>query len=106
MTPLELLMSMDWTLAGPREVRDEDGAFFEMRVAELPDFFVAARTEAEVRAEAEDALRTFLASYVDRGELPPLPEPKWVFIAHAFGVHPSTQENANLFTGRHAHAAG
>jgi len=45
----------------------------EARIAELPDFFVGAATPEEAIADAAAALEAFLASYRDRGELPPLP---------------------------------
>ena len=70
---IENLMSQSWTWTGPTEVQDPDGTFFELRVAELPDFFVACRTREEVEAEAAEALRAFLQSYLDRDELPPIP---------------------------------
>jgi predicted RNase H-like HicB family nuclease len=55
--------------------RDEHGnEWWEIRIEELPDFFVAARTRDEAIAEAAPALAAFLESYLGRGELPPLPE--------------------------------
>ena len=73
MTLIDKLMECRWTWQGPT-MRQQDGeASFEMRIQELPDFFVAARTRDGVQMEMEDALRAFLLSYLDRGESPPVP---------------------------------
>lgn len=72
MKTLDGLMRLPWTLLGPERI-DEDGGYFAIRIAELPDFFVAGESEEEVNAEFTDALRAFLESYTARGELPPLP---------------------------------
>ncbi len=69
---VDLLTKMPWTWRGPIEVDDEEVAYYELRIAELPDFFVAGSSPSEVNAEREEALRAFLASYVERGEAPPL----------------------------------
>lgn len=74
---LETLMSMPWTRVGPTEVRTPEGTHFEIRIEELPDFFVADRTAKGAEDELQDALRAFLSSYVERDALPPLPQPKW-----------------------------
>ncbi len=82
---LEELMLQPWTWTEPMFVPDPEGAYWEQRVAELPDFFVAAAGRSDVMKEAPAALRAFLESYVDRGENPPLPNPgrsEWVY---AFG---------------------
>jgi predicted RNase H-like HicB family nuclease len=74
---LDELMDLPWTWQGPREVRD-DGTHWEIQVAELPDFFVAGESYDEVLRELPTALRAFLASYLDRGETPPIPKhPEW-----------------------------
>lgn len=64
-----------WTWVGPKRTEDEGGVYFTLRVVELEGFLVAARTEEEVRAEAEIALEGFLDSFVARGD--PLPSPLW-----------------------------
>jgi hypothetical protein len=68
----ELLM-LPWSILGPRAVDDGQGnRHFEIRVKELPDFFVAGATESEVLYDFKPALLAFLESYT--GEpLPTLP---------------------------------
>ena len=95
MTPLEFFEGMRWTWHGPTEVREEDGAYFEMRIVELPGFFVAGETADEVQRERGEALRTYLASYVDRGEVPPIRE-TWVIVMHEAGSPPSAEGNAGM----------
>jgi predicted RNase H-like HicB family nuclease len=64
-----------WSIRGPRMVTDEFGnKHFELRISELPDFFVAASTESEALYELKPALLAFLESYVAEGETPPLPK--------------------------------
>ncbi len=77
MSLLEDLMQQPWTWIGPRFVQDPAGDHFEMRIAELPDFFVAGDSAEEIKREAPDALRAFLGSFVSEGELPPLPVRLW-----------------------------
>ncbi len=76
MTILEGLVRQPWTWVGPRRI-DDESPYYELRILELPDFFVAGDTPEETLAEAEEALRAFLESYVAEGELPTLPAPKW-----------------------------
>ena len=79
---LEQLMALPWTWQGPRRVEaDNEVPFYELRVAELPDFFVAAATSEAARMEASPALRAFLRSYLDVGETPPLPKRRrhWIW---------------------------
>ena len=89
MTPLEAFERLHWTWIGPSEVRDEYGVHFEMRIAELPSFFVAGESAAEVEREKVEALRAFLASYVERDELLPLQPPTvaWEVVIHEIGGH-------------------
>lgn len=67
------LMRMPWNYQGPRRVVDEGEEHWELRIEELPDFFVAGRSHEEVLNDTPDALRTFLESYLLRGETPPTP---------------------------------
>ena len=68
------MVALPWSWTGPTEERDEHGnTWWEARIEELPDFMVAGESAQEVIAEAGSALEAFLASYVDRGEIPPLP---------------------------------
>ncbi len=66
-----------WPIRGPSRVTDEHGStHYEMRVRELPDFFVAASSEAEALYEFGNALLAFLESYTSEGEVPPVPAGK------------------------------
>jgi hypothetical protein len=74
MTVSEMLR-LPWHWHGPFEVRDPFGSVhFELRIRELPDFFVAG-TRDGVLAECAEALAAYLQSYVDHQEVPPLPAP-------------------------------
>jgi len=44
-----------------------------MRVRELPDFLLAASSEAEALYDFRSALLAFLESFKSEGELPPVP---------------------------------
>lgn len=67
-----------FTFVGP--IRHGD--HFELRVKELPDFFLAAETIEEVYGELRGALGAFLATYVIRGEpLPTVNTESWVILA-------------------------
>jgi hypothetical protein len=51
-----------------------------MRIDELPDFYLAAPDYEGVMIELRPALEAFIASYLDRGEVPPLPPGnRWVW---------------------------
>lgn len=68
------MVGLPWRWVGPTHERDEAGnEWWELRIEELPDFFVAAETHEGVIAEASAALTAFLESYVGAGETPPLP---------------------------------
>jgi len=80
---LEQLLLLPWTWDGPTVVHDPEGIYWEVRIQELPEFFVAAPTENELREELVPALAAFLRSYIDRGQEPPRPNPgrrEWVFM--------------------------
>jgi predicted RNase H-like HicB family nuclease len=66
---LNQLMRLPWTFVGPKEFEGH----FELRIAELPDFFLAGETKAEVLEDLRGALETFLQSFIAEGEEPPLP---------------------------------
>jgi predicted RNase H-like HicB family nuclease len=77
------LMMLPWTWQGPRPVAEGDEiTHYELRVAELPDFFVAGESAKEAREEAAPALRAFLESYLEAGDLPPMPTrpDHWVWL--------------------------
>jgi len=68
-------VALPWKWDGPTQCSDGSGAtWYEVRVAELPDFLVAGATQEEVLADVAEALEAFIASYLDRGENPPLPD--------------------------------
>lgn len=71
MKDLENYLSLPWTIIRGEE--EDDGRYLVLRIAELPGFVVAARTEAELFASYRPALEAFLASYLDEGEEPPVP---------------------------------
>ena len=83
MTPAEMtvdqMMGLRWGWQGPLEIREPDeDPYFEIRIRELPEFFVAGRTREEVLSGSGPALRSFLQSYVDAGDQPPLPDDRQV----------------------------
>lgn len=56
-----------------REQHSDDGWYASLRIDELPGFVVAARTDDELDGMFWPALRSYLLSYLDDGEEPPLP---------------------------------
>ena len=70
-----LMVGLPWSWVGPTEEKDEHGnVWHELRVEELPDFFVAADSAKAVIAQAGAALEAFLESYLEQGQQPPLPK--------------------------------
>jgi hypothetical protein len=69
---LETLLRMPWTIQGPTECYLGYQHWYEIRVAELSDFFVAGATWDECANGYLDALESFLASYTEHGETPPV----------------------------------
>ena len=81
------MMGLRWGWQGPREIREPDSdPYFEIRIRELPEFFVAGHTREEVLSGSGPALRAFLQSYVDAGDQPPLPDDRQI----SWLVHRST----------------
>ena len=72
MRDLGLLLSMPWTIE--RSERHDDGDYFVLRIRELPGFVAASNDPAELEQIFWDALQDHLASYLEDGEMPPLPE--------------------------------
>jgi predicted RNase H-like HicB family nuclease len=70
---LREMMQQRWSVVGPRQVELDGFPYWEIQVAELPDFVVAGETRAEVLNEYPAALEAFLRSFVEAGEDPPLP---------------------------------
>ena len=79
---LNSLLAMGWTYLGPTRVQDEGDAWWEIRIGELPDFFVAGRNRTEVLQELRPALTAFLSSYLEAGDEVPIPRPRWLFIGY------------------------
>lgn len=68
------MVSLPWRWRGPTSERDHQGnEWWELRIEELPEFFVASPSREGAIAEAGAALEAFLGSYDSRSELPPLP---------------------------------
>ena len=70
---IDELVELPWTWEGPNHIREGGNETFEYRVKELPDFFVLGESPQEARREAVPALRAFLQSYLENGEVPPVP---------------------------------
>lgn len=77
------LMRARWSVRGPRRVVDGETAHWEIRVDELPDFFVAAESPDEALDEYLPALKAFLESYLEAGEQPTLPPAPKTWIPRA-----------------------
>lgn len=68
------MMGLRWGWQGPNEIREPgEEPYFELRIRELPEFFVAGQTREEVLAAAGPALQAFLESFTEAGTRPPLP---------------------------------
>jgi len=85
MKTLKELVALPWSIRGPTPKQDEFGnGWWEIRVQELPDFFVAGESQDEAIAEYGPALVAFLRSYTEAGEqpgtLPDPAEPAWQVI--------------------------
>ena len=94
MSPSELVM-LPWSIVGPRLVQDQQGnRHYEMRVKELPDFFVAGRTESEVLYDFKRAFLAFLESFAGH-PLPVLPQGMPVKYA-LFTARPSVERPVQL----------
>ena len=72
MRDLGLLLSMPWTIE--RSERHDDGDYFVLWIRELPGFVAASNDPAELEQIFWDALQDHLTSYLEDGEMPPLPE--------------------------------
>jgi hypothetical protein len=69
------MVGLPWRWLGPTHERDEHGnEWWEVRIEELPEFFVAMPTSQAAIAEVGPALTAFLDSYLSQGETPPLPD--------------------------------
>ncbi len=64
-------LTLPWTIV--HSEHHDDGDYVALEIEELPGFLVAARTDKELEEQFWPALEAFLLSYVERGEVPPLP---------------------------------
>jgi len=72
------LMSAGWSVTGPTMVDEGGEVHWEIRVPELPDFFVAGATREEALDEFLPAFRAFIECVVDGGDVMPRPaQPRW-----------------------------
>jgi predicted RNase H-like HicB family nuclease len=65
-------LRMPWTIV--RSEYQDDGEYIALHVRELPGFVVAATTENELEQLFWPALSSFISSYLEDGESPPMPE--------------------------------
>jgi predicted RNase H-like HicB family nuclease len=66
------MVGLGWSFRGPTSIEEDGNSWFEIRITELPGFFVAAATKEDARAAVGAALEAYLASFVDAGEDLPL----------------------------------
>ena len=86
-------MNHPWTWQATR-VQYDGETFFELRVAELPDFLVASDAVDELLQMRADALEVFLLSYLEHGQTPPFPQRARVVQA---SNSPRVESNASSF---------
>lgn len=72
MTLREYLTLPPWTIVRSTD-SDDEGEYIVLEVAELPGFAATGRDDDEVAANFWSGLELFLQSYLDDGEIPPLP---------------------------------
>lgn len=91
------LYRLPWTIQGPTHRTDEHGnQWWEIRVAELPEFFVAGETRDEAMTDYPDALTAFLGSYEAEGRLPPIPtDTLWRWLVSLTGDSTTTTGSTN-----------
>ena len=74
-----VLAALPWTYLGPIKKEVDGRVWFELRIAELPDFFLASESAAELFREVRPALVTFVLSYLEHNEQLPHPPVRWLF---------------------------
>ncbi len=79
---LNSLLAMGWTYVGPTRIQDGRDVWWEIRVKELPDFFVAGEDREGALRELRPALEAFLSSYLEAGDEVPIPALRWLFIGY------------------------
>lgn len=95
---LEEMLSLPWNWQGPKHISEQDGSeHYEMRIGELPDFFLAGTSEKEVLDELLPALRAYLQSHIARGETVPSPAAMgtWQFVV--LRKRPVASETASVY---------
>jgi predicted RNase H-like HicB family nuclease len=71
------LLDLSWTIVRTDAIR-EGVRYIELSVEELTGFMVFGSTPAEVEERFWPGLRLFLESYLEAGEMPPLPSTRAV----------------------------
>lgn len=80
---LDEMLVLPWNWQGPKRTKNQDGSeHYEMRIAELADFFLAAESKDGVLDQLVPALKAYLQSYIERGETVPSPAAvgTWQFV--------------------------
>lgn len=88
-TSIDELLSLPWTVQ--LEERRDDGRYYVARVKELPGFVVTIESRDEFERVFWSAIQEHLQSYLDHGEVPPLPD---------------LEDSSGLLTGRDATISG
>ncbi|MBI4544166.1 MAG: type II toxin-antitoxin system HicB family antitoxin [Gemmatimonadetes bacterium] len=94
MNDVRRYLSLPWTIE--RSERTDDGHYFVLTVAELPGFVVAGRSEEEVEQEFWPALESFIESYLEDGQEPPLPARVRGVVRRPAVVRPPTASAADV----------
>jgi predicted RNase H-like HicB family nuclease len=105
------MVNLPWTWRGPNRVEEDGNIHWEITIDELPDFFVAAESHAAVLNELPAALKAFLQTYIDRDEIPPMPQQidRWRVVkvwTPAMSAPSTTVEPATLGVSRELVTAG
>lgn len=74
---LTALLNKGWSYVGPFQVQDTGDSWWELRITELPDFFIAGENRVEVLQELRPALRAFLSACLASGDPVPNPGGRW-----------------------------
>lgn len=68
---VEWLVRCPWTQRRTQHDTDQERPYWMLRIDEMPDFMLACDTAEALARETPDALRAFLGSYIESGEMPP-----------------------------------
>ena len=104
---LDELLRLPWSWSGPTEVTEGGDTHFEVRIAELPEFYAAGATKEEAMEAANPSLRAYLLSFLENNEMPPLPAqaPTWHFVVQPGSVVSVNQEKIDYVPERDLQAA-